>query len=664
MTATPALRRALAVAFAALFATLPSVAWGQRLQVQQFRPMPSQTSNYFHVARAATPIAGTWELGLVLNWAGNPLVIQTQQPGESAERTGEIITHMLVLDALGAISITDWFELGIAVPVYLYDNGETGQGFGRFELDNPPNQGLGDLRLVPRFQLHEWGGDTDDRFALGLSIDFMLPTATHADQYHGEDFRVEPRLAFDARLAPWATWSINGGVLLRPNSVDVENITAGQSATFGTAALFRVTRDDTVFIGPELTGLVSITGEGVDLEEVPLELRGGVKWFPRGVDGLMVEGGAGGGIIEGFGTPDYRLFAGITYQRTPRAEDEGCYPSPYPDDDGDLVCETPDNYGMECDICRPRLDGEYPESHEIIAYSQREDAAHYWRYGYYPDMSTDDGIDEDDDGMPDACDICRPQDACNPLYRTDDGTDADGDGIPDGCDYCPEGSDLIDTDGDCISDCLDECPEDPELWNGEFDEDGCPEQYACSVADVCPDNLNEFPIVDQAYGGVPFFFDYDVFWEFSERVMNGYDRATNEVLIAQMAAILVDLADCLDYRLVAYGHTDTDGNLEYNQQLGLNRANFVREQLVAALIEAGMDATRAEGMVTAESSGESNPLNPDDPNDDYAVGNRENRRVILQITGCGEIGSRGPEAFEPVCPELGAGLRCGPGFTR
>ncbi len=633
-----------------------------RLQLQQFRPMPSQTSNYFHVTRAETPDAGTWELGGVLNYSNDPLVVQTQAQGEALERTGKLVTQMLVLDALFAWSITDRFELGVALPIYLFEDGRSGQGFARFEIGERPNAGIGDIRIVPRLELTRFGGANRDNHVFGVSADVMLPTGGD-NAYQGEALRAEFRASTDFNFGR-VTLSPNVGWLAR-RQVDLGNIHAGHSFTYGAGAIVRLTNNESVFGLAEVTGLVSKERlSRAELQELPLETRIGARVFPqRRARGLMVEAGGGFGIIEGFGTPDFRLFAGATYQHR-RAEEQGCYPSEYPDDDGDFVCETPDDFGAECDMCRPRLDGNYPESSEIAEFARREDAAHYWRYGYYADASTDDAIDVDGDGTPDACDICRPADACDPLYRTDDNVDADGDGIPDGCDYCPDGTDLTDTDGDCISDCLDQCPEEPELWNGEADEDGCPEAFACSMADVCPDNLNEFPIVDQVYGGVPFFFDYDVFWEFSELTMNGYDRETNQVLIAQMAAILVDLADCLDYRLLASGHTDTDGNAEYNEQLGLNRANHVRTQLVAALIEAGMDPSRAEGMVDAETSGESDPLNPDDPNDDYAVGNRENRRVILRIVGCGEIGERGPTSFEPVCPATTAGLRCGAGLAR
>lgn len=627
-----------------------SDAQAQELQIQQFRPMPGQQTNYFHAMRANTPNAGRWEIGLVYNYGDDPLVIQTRSQGDPATRTGRLVTGQGVIDLLGAIAITDSFEVGLALPLYLQDSGETGGGFEAYELPGSAAQGMGDLRLVPRFRLAQWGGESEDRFTVGLSGDFLFDTHTRADAYQGEPFRLEPRLALDYRMADWAVVTTNAGFMIRPNTITVDNISAGNAITFGAASAIDLNDAGNVVLVPEVVGLVSITPDDrVDLEEVPLEVRGGVKYFPEPVPGLMVEGGAGAGIIEGYGTPDWRIFAGLSYSAGPTDEGVCNNIRRWPDDDFDGVCETPSHLGI-CDICRPRLDGDFPEPWEIFDYVRRDDAAHYWRVAYYPNMSTDDRIDTDEDGSPDACDICRPADACEPGDDTDDSVDSDGDGVPDGCDLCPDGRDLSDVDGDCIVDCRDECPEQPEIWNDFEDEDGCPEVFECADALSCPENLAEFPFVAQEYGGVPFFFDYDIYTEFSQRgPVNGYDQSTNEVLIEQIVAIVQELAPCLEYDLIAEGHTDTDGNVEYNVGLGLNRANHVRDLLIAA----GMGPDR----VVARTRGETEPLNPDDPSNDYAPGNRENRRVILRYE-CREAGDRGPERFEPSCAPPSRGLRC------
>tara|TARA_B100000900_G_scaffold411665_1_gene431813 strand:+ start:13522 stop:15693 length:2172 start_codon:yes stop_codon:yes gene_type:complete len=89
--------------------------------------------------------------------------------------------------------------------------------------------------------------------------------------------------------------------------------------------------------------------------------------------------------------------------------------------------------------------------------------------------SGSDFIDEDDDGVPDACDalvdndadgVANQNDACE---GHDDTVDADQDGVPEPCD------DLVDSDGDGMSDDLDRCPGHNDSVDEDLDgiADGC-----------------------------------------------------------------------------------------------------------------------------------------------------------------------------------------------
>jgi hypothetical protein len=77
--------------------------------------------------------------------------------------------------------------------------------------------------------------------------------------------------------------------------------------------------------------------------------------------------------------------------------------------------------------------------------------------------------DSDDDGVPDADDVC-------PGF--DDTLDSDEDGVPDGCDTCPGYDDAIDTDSDGVSDGCDHCEGFDDVFDS--DDDGVPD-----VCDEC-----------------------------------------------------------------------------------------------------------------------------------------------------------------------------------
>lgn len=96
----------------------------------------------------------------------------------------------------------------------------------------------------------------------------------------------------------------------------------------------------------------------------------------------------------------------------------------------------------------------------------------------------DDTLDADADGLPDACDICA---------GANDAVDTDGDGVPDGCDICAGWNDTAETDGDGVPDGCDLCPG----FDDAFDADGDGAPDAC---DRCP-GFND--ALDADRDGVP-----------------------------------------------------------------------------------------------------------------------------------------------------------------
>ena len=108
---------------------------------------------------------------------------------------------------------------------------------------------------------------------------------------------------------------------------------------------------------------------------------------------------------------------------------------------------------------------------------------------------------------------------------------------------------------------------------------------------------------------------------FSNRVLFGFD--SSEVK-EQTGAMLGELANVLAsvgiHSATVEGHTDSQGDAEYNIDLSLQRADSVRILLVAG----GMrpDRTRSIGI------GEAEPIESNDTEE----GRRQNRRVVIVIT--------------------------------
>lgn len=195
----------------------------------------------------------------------------------------------------------------------------------------------------------------------------------------------------------------------------------------------------------------------------------------------------------------------------------------------------------------------------------------------------------------------------NPPYRprprpTDD--DHDGDGILDVNDRCPdEGEDRDgfedadgcpddDNDGDGVLDVDDGCRNAPETMNGISDEDGCPDRI----------RLDDTLIT--TFEHVQFRSDSDVILERSHPMLD------------EVAAVLKANPGM---RVRIEGHTDDQGDDEYNLELSRRRAQSVRRYL----IDKGVDADQVE----AEGYGETRPV----ASNATKAGRRKNRRVEFHI---------------------------------
>lgn len=100
----------------------------------------------------------------------------------------------------------------------------------------------------------------------------------------------------------------------------------------------------------------------------------------------------------------------------------------------------------------------------------------------------------------------------------------------------------------------------------------------------------------------------------------GFDSAkVDDRYHAEIREIAVALADSPDARVRISGHTDTSGNVNYNRQLSMRRAEATRQ----ALIDAGVAPDRIEVVAR----GEEQPLMPEDS----LQGSAANRRTEIQL---------------------------------
>jgi OmpA-OmpF porin, OOP family len=247
--------------------------------------------------------------------------------------------------------------------------------------------------------------------------------------------------------------------------------------------------------------------------------------------------------------------------------------------------------------------------------------------------------DSDGDGLNDDVDECPHDPEDFDGYQDEDGCpdpDNDNDGIPDVDDACPNDPEDVDgfededgcpdhdNDGDGLADGIDECPNDPEDIDGFEDEDGCPDpdndgDGVADVVDKCPNEYAETP--DGCPEKYKLVVVTDKKIELKQTVYFDYDKA----VIKRRSFPLLDevaqaLADNPDLHVDVEGHTDSRGPDDYNKALSQQRAEAVRDYLVAQ----GVDESRLNPV----GYGEDKPI----ADNRTKAGRDQNRRVEFVIT--------------------------------
>ncbi|HMV70405.1 MAG TPA: OmpA family protein, partial [Myxococcota bacterium] len=350
----------------------------------------------------------------------------------------------------------------------------------------------------------------------------------------------------------------------------------------------------------------------------PAELLVSARWAAP-EQPVWVRFGAGPGVSDGWGTPDFRAFVQVGVATPAHAKPV--------DSDGDGLLDPDD----KCPMQPEDLDG-------------------------FEDADGCPDLDDDADGVPDVDDTCRlePEDVDN--FEDADGCpdpDNDGDTILDVDDKCPmkpedfdgfqdrNGCPDPDNDDDGVPDVQDghrladgalqmapehpgfgDCMNEAEVVNGVDDKDGCPDESLAQVKQTTTGT--EIVILDKVY----FDLDKDTIKKVSFPVLD----AVVKVMLEYPQITKVEIQ----------GHTDARASDSYNLDLSSRRAASVRRYLIQHGI--------AEGRLVSKGYGETVPVIPDAKTEDEHAQNRRVQFVILEMAEGGPTVRQGGEA-QPTAPE-------------
>ena len=530
-----------------------------------------------------------YDVGVWLGYALNPLVLYRRGDDGRIQRAGALVGHRVGGNVVGAVSLFEWVELGVDLPVVLFQ--ARGDVPGGFSDDGLFFVGTGDLRLSPKIRVlraEEQGVD------LAVIPTLTIPTGFPLDEYMGEGFfTLVPEVAISRELLG-VKLAGNLAYRVRPES-HLASLAVGHEVVYRAGVGYRLheTLQFPAEVDVSVSGAFGALPPPRSVNQVPLELLAGGGFDAFGP--VQVFGGFGIGVLAGHGTPDLRLFAGVRVgARGNDVDKDGII------DDLDRCPKRPEDADRfeDADGC-PEDDN---DQDRILDVADRcPDVAGV------PENEGCPAGDRDGDGVKDGDDEC-PEEPGVPERKGCPAPDRDKDGVQDDEDECPDLAGEVrlmgcpDKDKDGIVDPNDACPDEPEVVNGVNDDDGCPDRGKSTV------------IVRSSRIEIP------------ERVYFDHGQATIQQrslpLLKQVAGVLRANAQITKVRIE--GHTDSTSSDEFNLQLSQQRAEAVR----ALLIQAGVH----KDVLEAKGYGESKPV----ADNETEEGREKNRRVefvIVELDG-------------------------------
>jgi cysteine-rich repeat protein len=564
--------------------TAGSSAHAQGFSLNAYRnpPLPSDG---LMLQSPGTLHAKQWSLGANLDYANDPLVLESRR-GVSESESTSIVGNQLNGHLAFGYGIVDRLSVFGVMNVVMLEQGQRAPMPGSASpvrlADGP---GLGDARFGARFRL--LGARQHDSFGLGIQAAVVAPLAELADK--SQNFRGERAVAGDfALLASFDLRVLRVGASVGTRlrqEVQFLGLRLGNELTFGLGAALPLLGDRLALLA-EAQINTGLNNTAFTRTSTPAELLFGLR--ANVFKSWRLNVGAGPGVSRGLGAPDFRMIAGVMY-----------------------AAAAPDTPVMEPEV---EVDSD-PDNDDVIGTGDRcpqqaEDRDNFEDQDGCPDE------DNDADGIPDATDMCA-----------DEAEDRDGFEDADGC------ADK-DDDHDGIDDSQDACPREAEDKDGVKDSDGCPDPDR--DGDGIEDAEDKCPTIagDAEHGGC----STQVSIEQNQiRISQRVEFATGSAeLLASSDAILSVVKSVLDInpeiRVTVQGHTDARGAANTNLQLSKRRAASVMSWLVHHGI--------ASDRLAAAGCGEAQPLTMDKtPN-----AQQQNRRVEFHM-----IDPAGPQGQPQGC---------------
>lgn len=303
----------------------PAAAWARATSASANTFIPAiDDSPYISTYGSQTLQQWQFRTGAYFNYANDPLEVGLA----NVTRFG-VIDHLFMGDFFGSVGFTDWFEMGMNIPVALFEkfnNIATGTSESTLRM--------GDIRLEGKFRLLDI-----DRHKIGIAVlpYITFPTGSGSRFVGNNSFAGGLKGILDAKLGSRVQTSLNLGYMARDRVV-ILNTEVDDMFTYGLGVSVRAVKNWLDVIA-EVYGSTNVTNFFGREAEIPLEVDAGMRFNLPNPEGLQITAGGGVGLTFGYGTPDFRAIIGLSYLKPRRVE---LPPPPPPPVDTAEVKRTPE----------------------------------------------------------------------------------------------------------------------------------------------------------------------------------------------------------------------------------------------------------------------------------------------------------------------------------
>jgi outer membrane protein OmpA-like peptidoglycan-associated protein len=556
----------------------------------------------------------TWNAAAWAGWQNNPLIVYRVTDGE---RVGALVGNRVGGGLVGAVGLWDIGQLGVELPVVLFQDRRLGEGVTVGDLPALTPGGVGNLRLVPKVRLFN---SADHGVDGALVLGVLVPIGSGAGFLGDPDFAFQPELALSRGFGAFRA-AVNLGAAFR-NTRTLLNLPVRNELSLQVGGAYRVgsLEEGTLPLELSLTlgGNVAAAAPFVNAGENAFEAR--LLAAYQATKSTQVFLGGGRGLSRGWGTPDWRAFGGVRF--SPDLGTPAVAAAPR-DGDADGVPDTSDKCPAEAGPAALRGCPDPDPDKDGLAAAQDacpNEAGPVENKGCADKDSDADGVVDRLDGCPgeagltenkgcpdkdsDADGIVDRQDGCPAESGPADNKgcpdkDADADGIVDRQDGCPgeagpvenKGCPDKDTDGDKVVNRLDECPD----LAGPAATKGCPKGNTVKLVG----NRIEFK------GTVYFDTNKDVI------------QKRSFPLLDSIATVIKAHPEIQKVHIE--GHTDDRGKPAHNLDLSQRRSEAIKRYMVGKGV--------APERLGAQGFGQTRPV----ASNKTADGRSQNRRVEFRV---------------------------------